>query len=189
MENASQIEILKSQIRECYGKVAWSHKTHEKCADILNNRNSAFKIIQIILSALITSGLLGIIFDDQQWIKIATTSFSVLLLVFSAYLKEYDLGEIAQKHANAASDLWNVREKYLSLLSDLQGETINIDEIKRTRDKLQQELYCVYQGAPRTVSKAYSQASKALHDFEELTFSDEEIDNILPPMLRKKEKY
>ncbi|MEH0992030.1 hypothetical protein V7J87_28835, partial [Klebsiella pneumoniae] len=27
--------ILEGQIRECYGRVVYSHKTHEKCADIL----------------------------------------------------------------------------------------------------------------------------------------------------------
>ncbi len=43
-----------------------------------------------------------------------------------------------------------------------------------------------YKGSPRTYSKAYSVAQKALQINEELTFSDEEIDNFLPTPLRKK---
>ena len=44
----SQINILEAQIRECFARVAWTHKTHEKCADILNTRNSNIKLIQIL---------------------------------------------------------------------------------------------------------------------------------------------
>jgi hypothetical protein len=32
----------------------------------------------------------------------------------------HDLGELAQKHKQAANDLWIIREKYLSLLVDLE---------------------------------------------------------------------
>ena len=31
--------ILEGQLRECYGRVVYSHKTHEKCADILEILN------------------------------------------------------------------------------------------------------------------------------------------------------
>jgi hypothetical protein len=46
-------------------------------------------------------------------------------------------------------------------------------------------LYNVYQGTPRSINKAYDEASKALKSNEELTFSDEEIDMFLPKELRK----
>lgn len=30
--------ILEGQLRECYGRVVYTHKTHEKCADILQKK-------------------------------------------------------------------------------------------------------------------------------------------------------
>ena len=30
-----ELSILEGQLRECYGRTVYSHKTHEKCADIL----------------------------------------------------------------------------------------------------------------------------------------------------------
>lgn len=39
--------------------------------------------------------------------------------MLNSYTKKYDLGEIAQKHRQAGSDLWLIREQYLSLLVDL----------------------------------------------------------------------
>ena len=51
MAQNSNMEILEAQIRELFGRTVWTHKTQEKCADILNSRNHTIKMVQIILSA------------------------------------------------------------------------------------------------------------------------------------------
>jgi hypothetical protein len=185
MEQNSHLEILEAQIRECYGRVVWTHKTQEKCADILNRKGSFFKITQIILSALTTSGILITVFGKNEMAGIVAAILSTALLALNTYLKNYDLGEIAQKHANSASFLWDVREKYLSLLTDIRSEALGESAIRARRDELQSELLNIYKGSPRTLGKAYSEASKALKTNEELTFCDEEIDAFLPKALRK----
>lgn len=38
------INVLEGQLRECYGRVVYSHKTHEKCADILLERQGHIKL-------------------------------------------------------------------------------------------------------------------------------------------------
>jgi hypothetical protein len=48
------------------------------------------------------------------------------------------------------------------------------------------DLHTVYESAPATNSKAYKQAQDALQLNEEMTFSDAEIDSLLPPGLRTK---
>ena len=177
--------VFEAQIRECYGRVCWSHKTHEKCADILEKRLKSLKLTQIVLSAIITTGILVAIFGENQTIGIITAILSGLLFGINSYTKDYDLGEISQKHSNAAVNLWNVREKYLSLLTDLRENIISQNEARKIRDDLQTQLASVYEGSPRTLSKAYRDATKALKENEELTFSDEEIDRLLPKVLRK----
>ena len=47
--------ILEGQLRECFGRVVYSHKTHEKCADMLLSRLARIKLWQIILSAITES--------------------------------------------------------------------------------------------------------------------------------------
>jgi hypothetical protein len=188
MELNSQVKIIESQIRECFGRVAWSHKTQEKCADILTQRNNRIKILQIILSAITTTGIMITVFGDQKWVGIITALISTSLLALNTFLKNYDLGQIAQKHMDCASNLWNIRETYISLLTDIKAETISIEEIVKKRDELQSELYTIYQGAPRSISGAYDKATKALKSNEELTFSDAEIDMFLPNELKKSTK-
>ena len=90
MEQNSQVNILESQIRECFGRVAWSHKTQEKCADILNKRNNKIKITQIVLSAITTTGIMITVFGDEKWVGIITALISTSLLALNTYLKNYD---------------------------------------------------------------------------------------------------
>ncbi|MGI2855266.1 SLATT domain-containing protein [Shewanella algae] len=181
----SQIEALEAQIRECYGRVVWTHKTHEKCADILQDRNNSVKFWQIVLSAVTTSGIFITVLGDNKIAGISAAIVSMLSLAISTYVKKYDLGGLAQKHADTASAIWNVREKYFSLLTDIKVGDVSLTEIRAQRDKLQSELHKLYKGSPRTISKAYDQASKALKEMEEMTFSDQEIDKFLPANLRK----
>jgi len=188
MEQNSQVNVLESQIRECFGRVAWTHKTQEKCADILIRRNNRIKIIQIILSAATTTGIMITVFGDQKWVGILTALISTTLLALNTYLKNYDLGQVAQKHADCASDLWNIRETYLSLLTDIKAGIIDVELITSKRNELQSELHSIYHGAPRSISGAYDAASKALKSNEELTFCDEEIDMFLPKELKKSTK-
>jgi hypothetical protein len=188
MEQNSQHDeyaLLESQLRENYGKIVYSHKTQEKCADILSKRNKRIKNAQIILAALITTGLLVRIFKGEEWALIISTILSAIQFALTSFLKEYNLGETIQKHATAALELLDIRERYLSLLTDLKARLISIPDITVKRDQLQEELSKTYKGSPRTFSEAYKVAQKALQINDELTFSDAEIDKFLPLPLRK----
>lgn len=179
------LAYLEEQIRECYGRVVYSHKTHEKCADILLSRLSNIKIAQIILSALSTAGFVSIVFGVGEAGAIAGGLLSVALLVLNGYTKDYDLGQLAQKHRQAAADLWLIREQYLSLLTDLRSNSRGDDELREKRDDLLTELHALYSGAPSTNFKAYKKAKEALKNLEDMTFFDEEIDAFLPKSLKK----
>lgn len=187
-------KILEGQLRECYGRVVYSHKTHEKCADILFERHKQIKLCQIVLSAIVTGGLIAAFFDFSvfdEYKKCGTfvaVVLSTVLLVLNSYTKDYDLGEIAQKHRQAGADLWIIREKYLSLLTDLRLNVASIDEIRLQRNQLTEDLHTIYTGAPSTNYKAYVEAQKALKKLEDMTFSDNEIDAFLPKELKRTDR-
>lgn len=185
MEQSSQAKVIEAQVRELFCRVVWSHKTQEKCADIFSNRGNFYKKAQIVLSAITSTGIFVTIFGDIKWVGIISAVISTFLLALNTYLKNYDYGQLVQKHVVCAAQLWNIRERYLSLLTDIRAESISISEISNKRDQLQMELYEIYKNAPRTVEKAYRNASNALKINQELTFTDEEIDMLLPIELRK----
>lgn len=177
--------ILDGQVRECYGRVVYSHKTHEKCADILLSRQNRIRLWQIVLSAITTAGFVAAVFGAGKIGAVVGLTVSTVLLVLNSYTKNYDLGELAQKHKQAANDLWLIREKYLSLLVDVAMRQKPIEALQEHRDKLAEELHSVYSSAPSTNTPAYKKAQEALQQREEMTFSDEEIDAFLPKELRR----
>lgn len=177
--------ILEAQLRECFGRVVYSHKTHEKCADILLGRLAAIKLWQIILSAITTAGFVATLVTDKHGAAIAGVVISTLLLILNAYSKNYDLGEVAQKHRQAAADLWLIRERYLSLITDLAMGEKPLEALQTERDTLLTQLHAVYSGAPSTMDKAYRRAQEALQKLDDLTFSDKEIDAFLPQPLKR----
>lgn len=177
--------ILEGQLREQYGRVVYSHKTHEKCADILLLRHDRIRLAQIVLSAVTTAGFVGAAMGTGPEAAIVGAVLSALLLVLNSYTKKYDLGELAQKHRQAGSDLWLVREHYLSLLVDVRMREKPIEALQEQRDRLVQQLYEIYRGAPSTNYKAYKKAQEALQTLEDMTFSDAEIDKFLPKELRR----
>ena len=177
--------LLESQIREIYGRVVYTHKTHEKCADVLKERNDCLKITEIVLSALTTTSILILIFGEGKIFQFVAALFSTLLLCLTLYSKDYNLLALAEKHKQAALDILEIREKFLSLLVDIRIGNVDIITLQEARDKLNEQLVNTYRGAPKTINKAYKIASTALQENEEFTFSDEEIDKFLPANLRK----
>lgn len=192
MEHHSQTDghngplvLIEGQLRECYGRVVYTHKTQEKCADILLKRLTRIKFWQIALSAITTGGLIVAIIGEGQSGIVVGIVVSTVLLALNTYTKDYDLGELAQKHRQAAADLWFIREKYLALITDLRVGNESIASISERRDTLLEELHSLYTGAPSTTGKAYKEAQKAIQEAEEMSFSEAEIDALLPQELRK----
>jgi len=180
-----QKNIIESQIREIYGRVVYTHKTHEKCADLLKDRSDCIKFIEISLSALTTTSILVVLFGDGAIFQFIAALFSTALLGLTLYSKDFNLLAIAEKHKLAALDILEIREKLLSLLVDIRVGNQDIESYQQKRDDLNQQLINSYRGAPKTISKAYAMASKALKENEEFTFTDAEIDKFLPESLRR----
>lgn len=187
-DSSNSRHLLEAQLRECFGRVVYTHKTHEKCADILLTEWSFIKVAQMLLAALTTAGFVATVFGAGWLTSFAGAIISTGLLTLNAYTKDYDHGQLAQKHKQTAAGLWLVREKYLSLLVDLAMGERPIEALQMQRDELMNDSHAIYAGAPATTGKAYKKAQEALKSKEDLTFSEEEIDAFLPKELKRSTK-
>jgi hypothetical protein len=177
-------DTLEGQLREMYGRAAYTHKTHEKMADQSIAKYKRIKTAEIALSALSAGSFVLAVFGDTRCATVSGALLSTVLLGFLLYFKEANLGEQAQKHTVTASKLWGIRERLLSVLVDLR-RTGDGQIAATQRDEINAELEDIYKAAPRTDSKAYAAAQEALKNQEELYFSDAELDHLLPKQLRK----
>lgn len=179
-------ESLSSQIRELYGKATYTYVSHLKQYGRIEKLNKRIKYAQIALSAISTVGFVSKIFTNQFLITVIGAISSVVLLFITLYYKEFNLSETISSHRNAADELWIIRERMISLLTDF--DILSENEIQSKRDELQTELAETYTKYPKTDSKSYAEAQKALQTEEEQYFADDELDKLLPIHLRSTNK-
>ena len=181
----ADIEPLHDQLREIYGRTVYSHKTHIIQAGMYLAQHGSIKLAEIILGAVTTAGVITAFMGKEYWGLGISAITSAALTALISYTKDFDLGTVATQHKATADQLWNIREKYLDLLTDLQSGAAGPQDIMKRRDQLREELNKVYTAARVTTPKAYAAAQRALKLKEDLTFSPDEIDLFLPVGLRK----
>lgn len=180
-------DILLAQVRELYGKVLYSHKIHEKQSDLCFRRHRLQRGWLVALTAISSGTFLASVVGlviEQQHTALVTSFIALLVTALNLGTKTFKYGEESQRHREVAARLWDVRESYLSLITDLMSDAITLADARLRRDELQEVSREIYSDAPRTTSKAYELARHGLKDNEELTFSEKELDAFVPEHLR-----
>lgn len=178
MNDTNYRNQLKNQIKEAYGKATYTHTAHHKLADRLEKKNRHVKNTQIVLTAFSACGFFALTVTNKIALAWLSGISSVLSLFLSIYTKEYKIQNEINQHRNAANALWDIRESYVSLLTDY--EILENDDIRHQRDALRKKVSEVNNNYPATDSKSYRAAQKALKKDEEQTFREGEVDSILP---------
>lgn len=176
---------LWTSIRESFGRVVYTHKTHEKQIELLTRDLFVARWTEAILISLTAGGAIAVLFGTGFWFQLITALLASGATVVTIYQLSFDPYHLIHEHRKCARQLWLIREKYINLLVDLSNGALNEEEGRERRDLLLKELQQVYLDAPATSPKAYSIAQVALKMKEEMTFSDDEIDKFLPTPLRK----
>jgi len=169
-------------VRESFGRVVYSHKTHEKAREIASYRVTFVKVTNIVLTTLTSATLISTLITSQRPLLYVSSVLSFLTLAFVLVQLSFDPAADAERHRATAKELWYVRERYINLLADYKASPASVDLPKR-RDELIEALKKIYALAPNTSSGAYAAAQKALKVNEDLTFSDDEINAFLPDSL------
>ena len=123
-------EQLYSQIEDAYGKLLYTYTTQIVEASRVAKKNAFLKWSQFILSALSTSGFIGTIISSQQVLIWIGGLCSIALLVLTAYFKDVDFSNLQKRHLDTSNQLWLIREKYISLLTDFSVMTENEIQLK-----------------------------------------------------------
>jgi hypothetical protein len=178
-------DTLLMSIRESFGRVVYTHKTHEKQIELLTRSLSIARWMEAILISLTAGGAITVLFGTGFWVQFITAILASAATTVTIYQLSFDPYHVIRDHRKCARHLWLIREKYINLLADLIDGAIDEEEGRGRRDGLLKELQQVYMDAPDTSAKAYSIAQVALKIKEEMTFSDEEIDKFLPKPLKK----
>ena len=183
--------ILYLQIAGRYDKILWTHKIQEKEGDINVRDNNIVKNWKCGLSAVTSVGAVGTIFSwsGETCVSIITAIISAI----SAFLIwRFPDGEIVTKsQANKAyaAKVRHMRNRYESLLTDIQACDLSATEIQARRALLEEEENRLFKEttAPHTSNKAVKMAEKALNQKQDSTTTMLELNTHLPKHLQLSE--
>lgn len=171
-------------LREIYGRATWSHKTYEKDRELATNRSKRDKWVNVVLMALTTTGVLASIPLGTVWTSVVAAFLAFISTGFALYQISFTPELDIQQYRAAAKQLLLERDKMLLVIESAMNPNKNIDELRNEIQEVIERLNQIYSASPDTSSQAYKLATKGLKTNEELTFSVEEIDMLLPLELR-----
>lgn len=185
--SAGRHSILLAQVRESFGRVVYSHKTHEKQADICFTKHrwqqGALIALTAVSSGTFLAAVVGLL-GGPAVTSLVTSSIALLVTWISLGAKTFRFADESDTHRGVASRLWDVRESYISLIADLMSGEVTDAQARARRDELQKAARDAYSDAPRTSVKSFERAQDGLKNNEEMTFTPREIDLFLPEALR-----
>ena len=177
-------ETILGTARELYGRLVHTHLTHEKERLIWTGKVCWMNQVNIVLASTTTFFAIISATLKPTWSILITALFAVSTVSFIMWQSNYEPAAKEAQHRVAAKEVLWLREQFLLLITDCHISTTPQRELEQRLDSLTRELTAVYKFAPNTAPKAYAQA-KADLDRGHFTFSDEEIDALLPKHLRK----
>jgi len=177
-------EAVLATARELYGRLVHTHLTHEKERLIWTGKVCWMNRVNILLASLTTFFAIVSATLKPTWSIMTTALFAVATVSFIMWQSNYDPAAKEAQHRVAAKELLWLREQFLLLITDCHISTCPQKDIEHRLEALTRELTAVYKFAPNTSPEAYAQAKASL-DSGHFTFSDEEIDALLPTELRK----
>lgn len=165
---------LKRQITDAVGNVQYTFIAHWNIVNRLRKKYQVIKIIQIVLTALSTGGFLVSVLagiPQLSWIGGLT---SAVALGINLYMLNFNLPEEIKQHTDAANELWEVREKYKSLLVDF--DVIDESEVRNRRDSLMMVVSGINKEYPGTDEKSFKKAQADIGNYK---FTDGEAAKVL----------
>ena len=162
------------QIKRLTGDTMYNNKTQEKQADLLTDTYQRLSLFNQILAGVTTGSLILAIFRNSQWESILGAFFGTLNFIITLRMQAVNYPKLAANHSKAAQNLWPVRERLKSLMTDMHDEVPNPDDVRTARELIVHDLATIFADAPRTSGKALALAQKALKGNEH-TYTEDEL--------------
>jgi len=175
---------LSDHLRLTFGHIVYRQKAHARVA---HARIVAGRIVRgleaaFTLGVVLTS--LAAAYGRGPAYVIASAVLGVLALLTLLVHLTFDLDTSARAHASAAARLWQIREQYRGVLSDLHDGAIDPASARQRRDALTSTLRDFLEHAPSVASQPYQPDDQSV-SVDEPALTDAQIDRFLPKSLQK----
>lgn len=177
-------EPIHAAVRELYGRVVYTHMVHEKERELWSAKVCRMNNYTIWLAGATTFFAIISATIKPTFAIYATAVFALMTICFVMWQSNFDPAGKEAQHRVAAKELLWIREQLLLLIMDCHISTCSDEKLDNCLQMIMREVTAVYKFAPNTSAKAYALADASIKGGH-FTFSDEEIDSMLPVALRK----
>ena len=174
---------LFDHLRLTFGHIVYRHKAHLQMAHSRDVWSRALRGAEALLMLGVAFTSLSAAYGRGDGYVIASAIFGASSLVILLFQVTFDLDGSARAHRSCAARLWQVREQYRAVLSDLHDGAIDPAEARRRRDALTDAMRDFLDHAPSVAPPPRQANEQGMAD--EPVLSDAQIDGLLPEPLRK----
>lgn len=176
-------------VRHNFANAVFAHKVHEKAAERKEGRSTKYKLANVAVITLVLAIFVAQAINNSltvlSYIGAGVTAGEIVLLIVSLIFNHEP--EITG-HKNTALKYMNLRDRYRLLIADMINSQMSDAEATQKRDNLLHEYQVISDLSLPTTKEDYS---KAMDDLQlqsdgQNTWSDDQIDSLLPQALRVK---
>ena len=173
-----------AEIRQTFGRVVITHKTHEKEVERKARQSLLLTWTNLLVITITLGATLAAPLTEGNTAQLASIISATVAFGFGCVQLSFQPQRSAEEHRSCAKELLGIRDQYSALIADQRAGIITAEQLLMRRELLGIRLAELFAHAPQTSPKSYQKAEKALGGNEGLTFTDVEIDNMLPRELR-----
>jgi hypothetical protein len=136
---------LHDHLQLTFAEIIQRHKAHAAKALSRGRWSRRLRGSEAVLVGGTTIAAAGAALGHGQGFAIAAASMAGVALIVLLVNLTFDFDASARAHAACTAQLWGLRERYRSLLSDVHDGALSIAEARHRRDKLMDELRAIYE--------------------------------------------
>jgi hypothetical protein len=175
---------LFDHLRLTFGHIVYRQKAHLQTARSRVAWSRALRGAEAVLMLGVAFTSLAAAYGRGSGYVIASAVLGGVALLILLFQVTFDLETSAREHRSSAARLWQIREQYRAILSDLHDGAIDPAEARRRRDALTDAMREFLEHAP-AVPPQPSQKNEQGMSTDEPVLTDTQIDDMLPQSLRK----
>jgi hypothetical protein len=172
-------------LRLSFGHVVQTYTAHARSADRLASRARGARLVVLVLIGVAATASVVALLVPARVPQITAAIAAGLAFGAHAIVLAIDWDGRASAHRICAGRLWLVTERYRALLAEIQDGVVEGQGIASRRDALMQQVQSIYEQAPSFGREAYAAAADAVNRRARPALTEAQIDELLPPTLRK----
>jgi hypothetical protein len=136
---------LHDHLQLTFNEIIQRHQAHAAKAQLRARWSRRLKGAEAFLIGGVGLAAAGAALGRGQALAAVAAALACIALIILLVDLSFNLDASARAHAACSAQLWGLRDRYRSLLSDLHDGALNLADARQRRDRMLDELRSIYE--------------------------------------------